>query len=224
MIRNIRNRLSYANVVATIALFFGLGGATAWAIDEFTGANIQDGSLTNVDYKDNDIRSADVRDSNATHGGLQGVDLRDDTLTASQIDESTLDGIVPEAVSESVDPSPDPLANASGGVAISKTVNLAHPFTPVVIASLQMWSPTANSNSNTPTEAICSVWANGSQISRNQNVDFRFTADDEQISVVGQAASSFAADTDVVIQVRCSMPNGTVKFDQGTMTVLAIPG
>jgi hypothetical protein len=46
------NRLTYANVVATLALFLALGGsAVAGAQVVFTGANVKNRSLTGVDIK-----------------------------------------------------------------------------------------------------------------------------------------------------------------------------
>jgi hypothetical protein len=50
------------NVTGLIAIFIALGG-TAYANNEWTGANIVDGSLTSVDYKNDNIRSVDVLDA-----------------------------------------------------------------------------------------------------------------------------------------------------------------
>ena len=64
MLARLRAHLTYANVASSIALFIALAGGTAWAVDEWTGANIQDGTLTTLDYKNNNIGSADVRNLN----------------------------------------------------------------------------------------------------------------------------------------------------------------
>ena len=50
------------NVTGLIAIFIALGG-TAYANNEWTGANIVDGSLTSFDYKNDNIRSLDVLDA-----------------------------------------------------------------------------------------------------------------------------------------------------------------
>jgi hypothetical protein len=48
----LRNRLTYANVIATLALFIALSGsAVAGAQLVFTGANVKNRSLTGVDIK-----------------------------------------------------------------------------------------------------------------------------------------------------------------------------
>jgi hypothetical protein len=62
------------NVTGLIAIFIALGGV-AYANNEWTGANIVDGSLTTADYKNNDVRSGDVRDET-----LKGPDLATDAI------------------------------------------------------------------------------------------------------------------------------------------------
>jgi hypothetical protein len=62
------------NVTGLIAIFIALGG-TAYANNEWTGANIVDGSLTSLDYKDDNIRSLDVRDAT-----LRAADLAPDAI------------------------------------------------------------------------------------------------------------------------------------------------
>jgi hypothetical protein len=51
MLATPRRHLSYANVTATLALFVALGGTSAYAINEWTGANIVDESLTGADVQ-----------------------------------------------------------------------------------------------------------------------------------------------------------------------------
>jgi hypothetical protein len=68
-----------------LALFLVLSGGTAWAVDEWTGANIQNGTLTSADYKNNDIRSIDVRNDTFAGGGLTGADIAPNALTGADI-------------------------------------------------------------------------------------------------------------------------------------------
>jgi hypothetical protein len=51
MLRKLRARLSFANVTSLLALFVALGGTSAYAINEWTGANIVDESLTGADVR-----------------------------------------------------------------------------------------------------------------------------------------------------------------------------
>lgn len=55
-----RGHVTYANVVATLALFIALGGS-AYAAVKVTGRNVVDGSLTGKDVKNESLRSADIK-------------------------------------------------------------------------------------------------------------------------------------------------------------------
>ncbi len=82
MLRSIHRRFTYANVVSSLALFLALGGGVAWAANEFTGANIRDGTLT----------GADVKGSRAVEGTLSGVDLKDGSVSARDIAANSITG------------------------------------------------------------------------------------------------------------------------------------
>ena len=95
----IRAHLTYANVIATVALFLVLSGGTAVAL---TGSN----TVFSDDIVDDQVSSADVRNDTLNGGGLTAADLRpasvgssevkDDAVTGIDVDESTF-GVVPEA-------------------------------------------------------------------------------------------------------------------------------
>jgi hypothetical protein len=80
-------RLTYANVVATTALFIALGGG-AWALArESVGAReIVNGSVRSAELTDDDVRGADVADDS-----LGGADVREDSL---QLPDDTPDQIL----------------------------------------------------------------------------------------------------------------------------------
>jgi uncharacterized protein YjbI with pentapeptide repeats len=92
------------NVVAYLALFVALGGTSAYAANEWTGANIVDGSLTGVDLKDASVAGRDVTDSSLTGadisesltgadvatGGLRGSDIADGSLGNLEIANESL--------------------------------------------------------------------------------------------------------------------------------------
>ena len=60
MLSKLRARLSYANVVATIALFVALGGSSYAAI-KVTGKNVKDSSLSGKDIKNSTLTGSDVK-------------------------------------------------------------------------------------------------------------------------------------------------------------------
>ena len=70
MLDPLRRRLSYANVVASLALFVALGG-TGYAAVTITSKNVQNGSLTGTDIKNSSIASADVK-----NGSLLAQDFK----------------------------------------------------------------------------------------------------------------------------------------------------
>jgi hypothetical protein len=70
MLRRIRSSLSYANVVATMALFIGLGGAS------YAAVQLPKNSVGRAQIKANAITGSKVRNSTLT-----GADIKNRTLT-----------------------------------------------------------------------------------------------------------------------------------------------
>ena len=68
----VRNRLTYANVMATVAVFIALGGG-AYAV------SLQKNSVKSKHIKDGQVKSADVADDD-----LIGTDIDEDTLQLSR--------------------------------------------------------------------------------------------------------------------------------------------
>src|SRR3954451_800161 len=114
MFSKIRPKLNHSTVVAYLALFVALGG-TAYAVNNFTGADIQDESLTGADVRGTDATSttagtngsltgADIAGQQAIpslgqafkQGSLTTWDVKDNTLTGDDILESSL-AKVPDA-------------------------------------------------------------------------------------------------------------------------------
>jgi hypothetical protein len=126
MLDPIRRRLSYANVMSTIAVFLVLGGGAAFAAghlgkntvgskqlkknavvtskvkaNAINGSKVADGSLTGADLAAGSVNTAQLADGAVNSAkvldkSLTGGDVGSDTLTGTNIKESTL-GKVPEA-------------------------------------------------------------------------------------------------------------------------------
>jgi hypothetical protein len=79
-----RAHLTYANVMATIAVFIALGGA-AYAANTVGSDDVIDDSLQSVDLKNNDVGSADLKNNAA----VQGQDVRNGTLEDEDVGEGT---------------------------------------------------------------------------------------------------------------------------------------
>lgn len=119
MPRRIARHLTYANVMATAAVFIALGGSASAAFiitsnsqigpgtvsgakpPAGDGPNIIAGSIFTSDLAPSAVASSklasnSVSSSKVKNGALLGVDLAADTVTGTQVDESTL-GTVPSA-------------------------------------------------------------------------------------------------------------------------------
>lgn len=124
--KHLREKLTYANVVSTIALFLVLSGGAALAASQLaknsvgtkqlkknavtaakikngavTGAKVKDGSLTGADLAAASVAATQLATNSVDSGkvvdkSLTGGDVGNDTLTGTNIKESTL-GKVPEA-------------------------------------------------------------------------------------------------------------------------------
>lgn len=77
-------RLTYANVMSTLALFVALGGTT-YAVAGIGSSEIRDNSVRSVDLRDNHVRGRDVR-----RGSLSGSDIGKNRIGGGAIKESTL--------------------------------------------------------------------------------------------------------------------------------------
>jgi hypothetical protein len=89
-LRSLLRHLTYANVVATLALFIAIGGSSYAALS-LGSRDVADNSLRSRDIRNNDLRSRDVRNE-----GLVGRDLRRNSIGGVQILEGRL-GPVPNA-------------------------------------------------------------------------------------------------------------------------------
>jgi hypothetical protein len=88
-------KLSYANVMSTIAVFVVLSSGTAIA------AGVAPNSVKSASVQDNSLTSADLKDGK----GVTGADVKDDSLTGADIDERSLDlpKVSPVLAPDSVD-------------------------------------------------------------------------------------------------------------------------
>ena len=67
-----RRRLTYANVMSSIAAFLALGGTATAATVVITGRDVKDGSLTGADVRDRSLTGRDVKDHSITARDLKG--------------------------------------------------------------------------------------------------------------------------------------------------------
>ena len=96
--RGLRERLSYANVTATLALCIAIGGTSAYAANTIFSTDIVDGQVKTADLANGAATSAKLADGSITgdkvkDASIQGRDVLDNNLKGVDIDESTLSNI-----------------------------------------------------------------------------------------------------------------------------------
>jgi hypothetical protein len=98
--QRIRARLTYANVMATVAVFIALGGSSYAAVtlgkDSVGSREIRDGSVRGKDIKDHSITGTDILPGSLSttqigYGSLNGGDIADHSLMAADF----ADGQIP---------------------------------------------------------------------------------------------------------------------------------
>jgi hypothetical protein len=88
MLRKLRPRLTYANVVSTLALALAVGGGTAYAASKIGTSNIRYHAVTGSKVANNAITASKVKNS-----ALSGSDIRDNSLRGADIRNGTLEAV-----------------------------------------------------------------------------------------------------------------------------------
>ena len=113
MVRKLRGRLTYANVMSSIAVFMAMSGV-AWAAalpkNSVGTTQLKSNSVTSAKIKTGQVASSDVKDK-----ALVGADVRDNTLDGDDVNEAGL-GQVPSALTaDSAQPVAFALVDAGNG-------------------------------------------------------------------------------------------------------------
>jgi hypothetical protein len=96
MLSRLTPRLTYANVVSTIALFLALSTGVAYASNEWTGDNIVDGSLTGLDIAADSLGTNKIKDENLTAidlapNSVGSSEIQTDAVNATEIADDSID-------------------------------------------------------------------------------------------------------------------------------------
>ena len=100
--RTIRSRLTYANVMSTIAVFLLIGGGAA-----FAASKLAKNSVGTKQIKNHAVTAAKIK-----KGTITGTQVKSDSLTGTQINASTL-GTVPSASQATTATTANNAANAT---------------------------------------------------------------------------------------------------------------
>src|SRR4051812_44718336 len=83
MLRQITSRLTYANVIATIALLLALGG-TSYAVAKLSGKNLKNHSVAGKKLKKNTLTGRQINESKL--GSVPRADSADSASNADELD------------------------------------------------------------------------------------------------------------------------------------------
>ncbi len=83
--KRFRPRLTYSGVASTLALVLALTTGAAYAANEWTGANIQNGTLTGADIKSGSVAGIDLK-----NGTVASIDIKDESLTGADIADDSI--------------------------------------------------------------------------------------------------------------------------------------
>jgi|tagenome__1003787_1003787.scaffolds.fasta_scaffold20604183_1 hypothetical protein len=97
MFKRFRSRLTYANVVATLALLFALGTGGAYAANTIGSSDVIDESLLSQDIKNGEVKDTEIAPDavNTTHiknGAVKADDLANDSVRGGKILAGTVSG------------------------------------------------------------------------------------------------------------------------------------
>ena len=103
---NLRSRLTYANVVATLALLLAVGGGTVYAALQLGKNSVKSKNIARGAVRASDLHTAAVTGSKVQDGTITGGDLQDGSITGGDIQDGTITGgdiaagVIPQLVAD----------------------------------------------------------------------------------------------------------------------------
>ncbi|HEX2391459.1 MAG TPA: hypothetical protein VHI77_00935 [Solirubrobacterales bacterium] len=114
--RLLRRRLTYANVIATLALFLALTGGVVWAAGKIGSKRLKKNAVTTAKIKRSAVTSAKLKNNAVTTPKLKGQAVSTAKLAEGAVNFAKLA------------PGASVVASASGGPALVNSVNSAIPI------------------------------------------------------------------------------------------------
>jgi hypothetical protein len=220
----IRSHLTYANVMATIAVFFILSGGTAVALN---GSNtvfsddIVNGEVKAVDIKGGAVQSIAVRDDTQPGGGLAAADLAPNSVGGSEVADNSLTGadINDAALPTSGAAQDSSVVTVAGGGTNVVTGQITTTGTSRVLIDASAELTGADSDER----AQCVVRLDGNTISLGYETTFDDigTNNEATVSVV-TSQNNVSAGTHTMT-MNCASFSGTVVKDDAGINAIGIP-
>lgn len=201
MLIKLRSHLSFANVVATIALFVALGG-TSYAVTKIGPKNIKKNAVRSKHIAKNSIRSKHIKRSQVTSG-----DIRNGTI--QPID------IAPTVATKALDSSAGQARRDAGPTGVAASTS----YTPVAtLGGLQAGAyvllAKTNQSADTFTEGRCRLSAEGDSDDSNRGLRPQGTPEAHALQLVHSYARGGSA------VLACRTPKG--KWSASDSKIIAI--
>lgn len=192
-------------MTATLALVVALAGGSAYAVDR----------ITSRDIVNNSVRSTDLKN----RIGVRGKDVKPNTLTGRQIQESTLSpaSIVQVAGNET---GTSCLLQGTPKACVAATVDLSRRSNLLVIA-------TGNQETITPpAQALCRVAIDGTEEPLSVAPGEANSDNTDQLATNGFARTVLSrlpvGAGEHIVALRCERLSGQVRIDEPTIAAIAV--
>jgi hypothetical protein len=199
-----RNRLTYSNVTATLALFVAVAGGTAFAVDKITSHDIANNSIRSVDLKN--------------RKGVRGKDVKPNSLTGREINEGTLTA---RSISR--------VAGNQAGPCVLKTTSTSCASATITVERLSHLLVIATGNQESvggPAEASCRIAIDGIEEPLAVHPGEANTDNTDVTATNGFARTLISRDPVVagrhIVSLRCKRLIAQARIDEPTIAAIAI--
>jgi hypothetical protein len=199
-VKQIHKRLTYANVMSSIAVFLILGGATAFAATKIGSNEIKSNAITTGKIKKEAVSTAKIKKNS-----ISTVKIQKDAVTGDKVNESTL-GEVPGAAKATTATTAANAEKVGGSSLVRFAFNQTAPAGPTQILNLNGLQLIANCPAGAVT-LTAQTTVNDSEVSaENTNATtnpatFSFGAFDDSFNVGDNFTANGADHTDIIGRV-----------------------
>jgi hypothetical protein len=203
--RSIRSHLSYANVMATIAVFLVLSGGTAVAL---SGSNtVQSDDLgPGSQVRAPDVAANAVNGSDVVNGSIKGADIASSALPKGR------------AITDFCDPNTTAFVDCG-----TLTINLPRPGLRVLIVASAMWDSIGG-----PSAGTCRIGVNGAPFGPDANpgetVDTSYAFAQQSLTLTNVTDPNLGRGNHT-IGLACNQEDGDIFFERTYVSVVVLgPG
>ena len=181
MLNRLRKRLNYANIVATVALFMGLGGvgyAATASKNSVRSTSIVDRQVKNQDIALNAITTGRIRNGNVGNADLATNAVSSTKIANGTIGVADLSAAAQTTALQATGPAEVTLDPAPAGLKEAATLTLPAAGTYIVYADATVFGSDPQVDADTDHAAVDVALSAGGSVIKSQNVQFILGVDD----------------------------------------------